>query len=409
MKTTQTIILFLLCLFHLNSYSQYIWEEVILPDTVDVKMIAFDSAGVHYIASNNGVYISEYGYQWEKSSLPDYVSYIYINENNTIYTGMNTLFRSFDNGITWDSIFHSPSGGITSICTKGDSNIFIGTWGGVFRSTDSTQTWEQVITAYNSEVFRAIVTNSSGILFTGSTKFTGGGSPGGVYRSNDNGTNWELSNLDYHFVYAMAINSADEVFVGTTGHYYNGGGRVFKSSDDGNIWETMYEHNLIATLDINDYDEISIGCRTQGYPGGINCSYDDGENWEEITNNLPSNSFDQVLFSPDNFLYSVTHFEDRLFRTETVVSVHTTHTNNIISKISVFPNPAREQIKINFCEDSSHKITIVNMAGTKVLEISTNPTEGLISVNIENLKPGLYVIHCANNNQSYTSSKFTKY
>ena len=409
MKKINSILVFTLCLFSLNSYSQYIWEEVLVPDNADVKMIAFDSVGVHYIASNKGVYISEYGYQWEQSSLPDYVSYIYINENNTIYTGMNTLFRSFDNGITWDSIFYSPSGGITSLCSKGDSNIFLGTWGSIYRSIDSGQTWVEVVNASNSEVFNAIVGTNVGTLFAGSTNFTASGSPGGVYRSEDNGTTWLLSNLNYHFASSMAVNTNDEIYVSTKGHYYNGGGRVFKSNNNGISWDTIYEFNLINSIALNSYDEIAIGCATQGYPGGVFFSNNDGGDWDEISNNIPYSSFDQVIFSPNSHLYAITHFDDKLYRTQTIVDSPNYLIDEAENSLEVFPNPAKDQIKIRSGFLSNCIVTITNVSGIKIIETNTRPTNGLTKLSVERLAPGLYYLQCINSLHEVKSCKFIKY
>ena len=388
MKPVKYIFLSLIIITQLTVNAQYNWEEIVLPDSVDVKMIAFDTDGVHYIASNKGVFASETCYQWEQTSLTDYVSYIHINNNNTIYAGMNTLFRSFDFGATWDSIFFSSQGGMMSLQTIGDSILFLGTWGGIFRSIDSGVTWTHVFITFNSEVFNDIVINSDGILFAGSTSFSGADKPGGVYRSDDNGANWNLIGLDYHFVSSMVINADDEIYVGTRGHWVNGGGRVFKSSNHGDSWEILYENNLIATMAINYDDEISIGCATQGYPGGIYCSYKDDYNWEEITNNLPSNSFDQVVFGQDNHLYTITHSEDRVFRTETPVNVSKRQFAQQDSFI-IYPNPATNELFIKTEDIESFKeLNIYDCLGNKVLhkEIQSN------KIDISTVKEGMYVV-----------------
>lgn len=407
-KAIFTLMIFFSCTINM-SYSQYNWEEVILPDSIITYTIAFNTSGKHFIATSKGVYTSEDGDIWEQSSLTEYVSQIHINENNTIYVGMDKLFRSYDNGITWDSIFYAVDGSITSLCTKGDSSIFLGTWGGIHRSTDSAQTWTHVLDAFNSEVFNAIVPNSEGTLFAGSTAFIGGSSPGGVYRSDDNGSTWALSNLDYHFVSSICINSYDEIFVGTRGHFYTGGGRVFKSIDNGINWEIMYEHNLINTMNINTYDEIAIGCRSDGYPGGIFCSYDDGENWAEITNDLPSNFINEVKFSPYNYLYSITKYDYKLYRTETVVIIPNRLTNNVINRITAFPNPAKNEINIGVDNTMAYKIIITDISGTQIYNATTIAHNGLININIGKLKPGLYFVHCSNNSQNNTVFKFIKH
>ena len=197
---------FALSLFIIReSHSQYTWEEVNVPYSIEVNMIAFDSTGNQFISSDHGVYFSENGYNWEQTSHTDYESYIYINEINTIYAGMTNLYRSFDMGINWDSIFYSSEGGIMNICTYGDSSILIGTWGGIYRSIDNGQIWSHVLDTYNSEVIKDIVFDSGGIYYAGSTSYNGI-SPGGIYRSYDNGATWSLCCLEYHFVSSIKIN-----------------------------------------------------------------------------------------------------------------------------------------------------------------------------------------------------------
>jgi photosystem II stability/assembly factor-like uncharacterized protein len=408
-KTLQNLILFTLLLSYLNSKAQYYWEEVIVPDTVDVKMIAFNSSGNQFIASNHGVYYSEDDHNWYQSGLPNYVSYIYINENNTIYSGMNKLFRSFDNGLTWDSVFYYSQGGIMSLCTSGDSIILLGTWGGIFRSDDYGQTWSNVLDTYNSEVINEIVYNSEGTLYAGSISYFLE-SPGGVYRSDDNGITWNLYCLDYHYVSSLIINSEDELFVGTRGHAYYGGGRVLKSIDDGLTWTIKYDNNLIESMAINIFGDIALGCDSQeGEPGGILISYDSGESWEDITNNLPTQAFDQVTFSPDNYLYTVTHFEDRLFKTDTPVGISESPKLNGLNHFRIFPNPASSYINIYLNDTKKNGIAISDITGNLVYNLTINHNCNLISVNIENLKSGLYFIHLSDESKSGFTYRFIKY
>ena len=118
MKTIKYIILILIIITQLTSKAQYNWEEVITPDTVELYRFTFDTTGNLYIGTNKGVYFSENDNQWQYLGPNDFASYIYINDNNTIYAGMNELYRSYDNGTTWDSIFYY-------IILKEESQVFI--------------------------------------------------------------------------------------------------------------------------------------------------------------------------------------------------------------------------------------------------------------------------------------------
>jgi photosystem II stability/assembly factor-like uncharacterized protein len=410
MKTFQYIVLFNFFLFSLSSQAQYNWEEIVIPDTVGVKEIAFDSTGYQFIASDKGVYYSENGYDWVQTSLLDYEGCIYVNKNNTIYAGEAYLYRSFDNAITWESLFYSSEGGIMSICTKGDSIIFVGTWGGIYRSIDSGLTWSHVLDSYNSEVFNDIIYNHEGILFSGSISYDGTLSPGGIYRSDNNGETWVLSGLDYHFVTSIVISEEDEIYVGTRGHGYYGGGRVFKSIDNGLTWMLKYENNLIESMSINIYGDVAIGCDSQeGEPGGILISYDGGESWEDITNNLPARAIDQVIYNPDNYLYAVTHFGGNVFKTDTPVGISIKSKLDRPKFFRVFPNPAHDKINILINEAKNCRITFFDILGNLIIDLKDIKNDDLINFNIENLSLGVYFIHFSCDSQTVFTYKFIKY
>jgi photosystem II stability/assembly factor-like uncharacterized protein len=408
MKHLLLLIIFF-SIYQNSLFSQYNWDQVLLPDTIAVKMIAFDTTGKHFLATDKGVFFSENGYQWEQSGLNDYVSLIYINEKNTVFAGMDNLFRSYDDGVTWDLIFNSLHGGIMSICTVGDSIICLGTWGGIYKSTDYGQTWSLVLFAYNSEVFTTIESNDEGVLFAGSINYSGDYSPGGVYRSDDNGSSWNLVGLEYHFVSSIVINSENEIYAGTRGQFYTGTSGVYKSTDNGVNWQIMYENNLVADMAMNDYDEIAIGCDSQeGAPGGIFCSYDDGGNWEEITNNLPTDTFDQIIFRSDNHLYTIPHFDDKLYKTQTAVNIPDYLLDGNQKNTTVFPNPAHDEIQILICNNQKYEIAILDIFGHIVINSTQNISTDPIKINIHNLNPGLYFIQCKSN-QGIESIKFVKY
>jgi photosystem II stability/assembly factor-like uncharacterized protein len=412
MNTIKKLVLATSALFVSYAQAQYTWEEIILPDSVEVNMIAFDSTGKQYIATNEGVYYSENGNNWDQTSLTDYESYICINENNTIYSGMAYLCRSFDGGINWDSLFYSSSGGIMSICTKGDSTIFIGTWGGIFRSLDSGQSWSHVLDTYNSEVFNDIVCDSIGNFYTGSISFDGTLNPGGIYRSNNYGASWVLIGLEYHFVSAIEINSSDVIFAGTRGHWYNGGGGVFKSIDNGFNWDTMYHNNLVTCITMNEFDNIAIGCSSQGLaPGGVFVSYDDGLSWEDITNNLPSRDIYKLKFGTDNHLYAITIYDFRLFKTDIPVVIKETPKHLNYNRIRVYPNPAHSYLNIQINDGHMYSISILDAIGKNlsgIKEKKSNNNE-IVRFEIANMKSGLYFIYFIDENGRSSFCRFIKY
>jgi photosystem II stability/assembly factor-like uncharacterized protein len=406
------IFLLLYLLISITTISQSNWEQIILPDSIVLKDIAFDSSGNHFLATSHGVYFSQNGEQWEWQGVNDYLGVITINDINTIYTASGTLYRSFDNGLTWDSLFYHSQGGLTSVFSIDDETIILGTWGGIIKSADSGQTWYQVLDVLNSEVVNDIGSNSQGILFAGSISYIGGDYPGGIYRSDDNGESWNLVGLEYNFVSSVEINSYDTVFVGTRGHWYSGGGGVFMSSNNGNSWQVKYDNNLVTSMCINDYNTIFIGCSTlDGALGGVYQSFDNGEIWEDISFDLPNRHIEDIETNSIYYLYVISYNDHDLYKTVNPI----TETNNLLIEflkdIEITPNPVKNSLFLK-CTKSDKifmdKIYIMDITGRVVKQFHSVNINKLLILDISNLSPAIYFVHLVYNNKK-AYFKFIKY
>lgn len=80
--------------------------------------------------------------------------------------------------------------------------------------------------------------------------------------------------------------------------------------------------------------------------------------------------------------------------------------------LSVYPNPAQSQLNITFTPAATKKYTLVisNTAGANVYneKVNGNGQETNISININNLKPGMYFIRVYSGNETIAASKFIK-
>jgi hypothetical protein len=88
------------------------------------------------------------------------------------------------------------------------TNLFAGTFGGVFLSTDNGTSWTAVNAGLTYATVYALVVSGTN-LFAGTAY-------GGVYLSTDNGTSWTAVNsgLTSSLVYALAVSGAN-IFAGT--------------------------------------------------------------------------------------------------------------------------------------------------------------------------------------------------
>lgn len=168
--------------------------------------------------------------------------------------------------------------------------------GGVFRSVDKGDTWEQKVTISKKQTIAGsnIITikidpKDSKIIYLGTRGE-------GIFKSMDGGELWyRLNETSKVFskranVYDIAIDpqNASNIYVGT---YQDRFGRLFRSPDGGKNWEEVYrvsrERYAIFAVEVDSYDPSVIYMGTA--EGGLLKSIDFGKSWRII------NWFDDVI------------------------------------------------------------------------------------------------------------------
>ena len=135
--------------------------------------------GQIFIGGANGVFRSTNGSASWTLVYPYVVSVsaITIAPNGTIYAAglENTapgadaiLFRSSDNGDTWLEYSPLPFGVISGICVTPDGGIYLGSQGGVHRTTNDGKSWVDINQGLTNMDVRALTINPDGYLFVGS-------------------------------------------------------------------------------------------------------------------------------------------------------------------------------------------------------------------------------------------------
>ncbi len=238
--------------------------------------------------------------QWQK------VFEVFANINqfasNTNYvfcgTGPTGVFRSSNNGLTWDSANSGLANKkIWSITAQGN-NVFAGTDSGLYRSTNNGENWSSIHqNIYNIFVFHLDCNEQ--YVFAGTIK--------GLFRSSDHGITWDSINtgLPYNFgrinIDAL-IAHRDTLYVGVgTGTYSIP--RVYKSYNNGNNWVPIIysgiDSSTIYSLDVKD---SIVLCGTYK---GVYISKNSGINWRKITEINPNiGLFGFSILDKDNILIS---------------------------------------------------------------------------------------------------------
>jgi photosystem II stability/assembly factor-like uncharacterized protein len=168
--------------------------------------------------------------------------------------------------------------------------------GGIFRSLDRGETFEQKVTVSKNQTIAGadilsikIDPQDSKIIYLGTVSE-------GIFKSMDGGDTWyRLNETNQVFskranVYDIAIdpNNSAYLYVGT---YQDRLGRLFRSPDGGKNWEEVYrvsrERYAIFAVEIDSFDPSVVYIGTA--EGGLLKSSDFGKSWRII------NWFDDVI------------------------------------------------------------------------------------------------------------------
>ena len=157
---------------------------------------------------------------------------------------------------------NGPEGGRATAFFEHDDNLFVMTpRGGIFRSTDNGQSWEYVDLAFVAEV-TGIVESPAGTLIAGTYG-------GGIYRSTDGGTTWTLVEETIQQMGFSGPLITATIAIDSHGWILSGS-RVglFRSKDDGLSWAFVQSDAYFPSQDIQAIASAPSGqlfCRPTGH------------------------------------------------------------------------------------------------------------------------------------------------
>jgi len=196
------------------------------------------------------------------------------------------VFRSLDNGATWNHADSGLIGGVRTLAAIA-GNLYAGTAGGVYVSRDLGVHWTAVDSGMKN------MTVSSIGSFQGNPC---AGTNEGTFLSTNEGASWKKIGSQT-MVNALAFRDAGEIFSGT-----NGG--LYRSKDSGSNW-TKLEKGLTS----NAVNSVAITATTilAGTSNGVFVSTNNGSTWAPATSGIPSTAGVYALTQDDSLLYAGTN------------------------------------------------------------------------------------------------------
>ncbi len=426
----------------LPGYSNYIATI----KTIDSCIFVGNSAFGIYKSTNNGA-------NWIPMNNGNTHNYIYsfIKKDAIIYAGgSNGVCSSINNGANWNNVSTGISNYSLRSMTICGNNIYAGTWGdGVFVSSNDGANW----TAINNGIAAATPTIWS-LYAIDSNVFAG--TDIGLYMLTNNGSYWTNIGLSSYWINSLVMNDSN-LYAGTNHGIWkmslykittssnpsNGGittgtasyinnqyctvkaisntGHTFLnwkengyivSIDSNYIFNVTSSRNLVANFSQNltQYNITTTANPTIGGSVSGSGTYTQNQsctvkaihntaysfvNWKENNN---------IVSTDTNYTFSVTANRNLVANFTPVQGI----TENDFNHINIHPNPAKDNLIIEFEKSKKLQNTSVSIYNTqgqlvKQLTISQPKTE----IDIHDLSTGVYVVKVINDKETL-QGKFVK-
>lgn len=252
----------------------------------------------------------------------------------TIYAavGPSGVWRSSNNGITWDPVFWKEatvSVGDLAVSQSNPNIIWVGTGeatcrnsvtigDGVYKSTDAGKTWTNMGLKDTRHISRIIINRGDPniVYIAAMGHLWGPNSDRGIYKTIDGGATWtKVLYVDANTGFAdLAVDPSDSLTLYAAAYehrrlpyYFSSGGPgsgLYRTTDGGLTWKKLAKDLPGGVLgrigiDVSRSNPKVVYALIEAADGGIWRSEDKGESWKRTCDN---NTYKLVNFRP--FYYS---------------------------------------------------------------------------------------------------------
>lgn len=235
---------------------------------------------------------------WQRSYGPGVTqAKVFAGDGSTLYVGTSGgVFKSTDKGATWTAVNAGlVSTAIRALLLAPDGTLYAGTdSGGVYKSTNKGGIWTAANGGVATKMVNALARTPNGTLYAATD--------GGVFRSTDKGATWTIgapavSGGDFNiFTNALALAPDGTLYAGTEGY------GVFISTDKGATFApTNVNFGFVKSLAL-----APDGTLYAGKDKGLYKSTDKGVTWTDASGGYASliSKVEALFVAPDGTLYA---------------------------------------------------------------------------------------------------------
>lgn len=369
---------------------------------------------------------------WYKTFVGDGAcSQVNSTNNNICYTEYTygALSSSTDGGVTWNGPASGPpgSGSEANFCfnmpyvvCKSNSNILYAAGVNMFKSLNGGSSWTQQFSFTNQKALSIAVSGTGtdtayvGVLPTNTSGVAA------VYRTVNGGTTWTNisgSSVPNRYPTRISVNqyNSKEVYV-TFGGF--GSAHVLKSTNAGENWINITNNLPDVPAHSVLVDPVYPQNVYVGNDLGVYVSTNGGTSWNEYRSGMPyALVFDLTYVNISRKIRATTHgngiWERKLIANPVAVHNNETGIPNEYKLYQNYPNPFNPVTTIKFDIPSKTKtgfvkIEIFDMLGKKITSlINENLSAGSYSVNFDasSLPTGTYIYRLSADNKVISARK----
>jgi photosystem II stability/assembly factor-like uncharacterized protein len=185
-------------------------------------------------------------------------------------------FRTANGGRTWRAQGSLPSVNVLLPDPANGETVYVGTSGsGVWKTTDSAETWKPVNTGLSDPQIWALGTDQNSQTIYAATN-------AGVFKTSNDGETWSPTTALGKFgVRTLAVDPKNPQIV--YANPFNDG--LYRTSNGGDSWDFLSNLGVVVTVAVDPVDPATVYAVSNGT--GVFRSSDSGSTWTPINNGLP--------------------------------------------------------------------------------------------------------------------------